>query len=225
MSTLWSFNGGYVDTAGFLTLHGLFTAHVTGNFVTFGAAMAHGTPGVAKLLALPVFFFVIVLIRTFANRLRSLDWRILESVVVLMILLLSSAAAFAIAWGPFSTGDRPAALTTGMALVAAMAIQNAAHRIHLPKTPPSTLMTGTSTQIMIDIADLVTGRLTPDARAVILARLRMMSASVASFALGCGMAALLFIVLGMKVFLLPPVIAAVSLLAVVRSAKESGAPS
>ena len=36
--TLLSFNGGYVDTIGCLSLQGLFTAHVTGNFVTIGAA-------------------------------------------------------------------------------------------------------------------------------------------------------------------------------------------
>lgn len=51
-----SLNAGYVDTAGFLALQGLFTAHVTGNFVTLGAAIAHGSSGiVSKLLALPVF--------------------------------------------------------------------------------------------------------------------------------------------------------------------------
>jgi uncharacterized membrane protein YoaK (UPF0700 family) len=35
---LLSLNGGFVDTAGFLGLQGLFTAHVTGNFVTLGYA-------------------------------------------------------------------------------------------------------------------------------------------------------------------------------------------
>jgi uncharacterized membrane protein YoaK (UPF0700 family) len=40
---LLSFNGGFVDTAGFMGLQGLFTAHVTGNFVTLGAALVFGT--------------------------------------------------------------------------------------------------------------------------------------------------------------------------------------
>jgi hypothetical protein len=37
---LLSLNAGYVDTAGFLTLQGLFTVHVIGNFVTLGASLA-----------------------------------------------------------------------------------------------------------------------------------------------------------------------------------------
>ena len=46
---LLSFVAGYVDTAGFLSLQGLFTAHVTGNFVTFGASLALGTSGALAL--------------------------------------------------------------------------------------------------------------------------------------------------------------------------------
>jgi uncharacterized membrane protein YoaK (UPF0700 family) len=59
VAALLSFNGGYLDTAGFLGLQGLFTAHVTGDFVTLGAALVFGTHGVlGKLLALPEFVIV-----------------------------------------------------------------------------------------------------------------------------------------------------------------------
>ena len=219
--TLWSFNGGYVDTAGFLTLHGLFTSHVTGNFVTLGAAIAYGTSGaVAKLLALPMFCAVIVLARALGNRLRSPGWPALESAVVLKTLLFMSAAAIALARGPFATGDGPAALTTGMILVAAMAIQNAVSRVHLPKAPPTTIMTGTSTQLMIDIADLATGKLSSDARAALMPRVRALVVAVVSFALGCATAALMFTRFEMKVFLLPPLVAAVSLIPIVEARRR-----
>jgi uncharacterized membrane protein YoaK (UPF0700 family) len=50
--TLLGFNGGFVDTAGYLALQGLFAAHVTGNFVAFGASLVQDAFGaVAKLLA------------------------------------------------------------------------------------------------------------------------------------------------------------------------------
>jgi uncharacterized membrane protein YoaK (UPF0700 family) len=102
-----------------------------------------------------------------------------------------------------------------MILVAAMAIQNSASRIHLPKAPPTTIMTGTTTQLMIDISDLATGKLEPEARSVVLQRFRAMAVAVVSFGLGCAVAATGFINFGMKVFLVPPLVAAVSLVAVV----------
>jgi uncharacterized membrane protein YoaK (UPF0700 family) len=43
---LLSFNGGFVDTASFVGLQGLFTAHVTGNFVTLAATLVSGPHGV-----------------------------------------------------------------------------------------------------------------------------------------------------------------------------------
>ena len=187
--------------------------------------MSGSSGTVAKLLALPMFCAVILLTRTLASRLHSPDLRVLESAIVLKILLLGSAAALAIAQGPFASGDGPAALTTGMILVAAMAIQNSASRIHLPKAPPTTIMTGTTTQLMIDIADLAAGTLTPAARAVVLPRLRAMTIAVVSFGLGCAMAAMAFISFGTKVFLLPPLVAAVSLLAVVVGRGRPDQPS
>jgi len=57
---LLSLNAGYVDTAGFLALQGLFAAHVTGNFVTLGMALVSGASGIwAKILALPVFCLIV----------------------------------------------------------------------------------------------------------------------------------------------------------------------
>ncbi len=57
----FEYQPGYVGTAGFLALQGLFTAHVTGNFVTLGAALAFPTPQVspAKLIALSMFCAVV----------------------------------------------------------------------------------------------------------------------------------------------------------------------
>lgn len=48
---------GFVDAVGYLTLHGLFTAHVTGNAAKLGIAAAHADrPSVAAFAAAPVFF-------------------------------------------------------------------------------------------------------------------------------------------------------------------------
>jgi uncharacterized membrane protein YoaK (UPF0700 family) len=204
--TLLSFNGGYVDTVGYLSLQGLFTAHVTGNFVTVGASLVLGTSGVvAKLLALPVFCLVIIVTRLISFRLPP-KWPAFQSALTVMLLLLVGAAAMAISMGPFTDGDAAPAIIMGMILVAAMAIQNAAHRIHLTSFPPSTLMTGTTTQIMIDIADSFRG-VSGAARDVIRTRLRHMGVAVAGFVAGAAGGALLFHALGVWCFALPPLVA------------------
>jgi uncharacterized membrane protein YoaK (UPF0700 family) len=206
LPTVLSFNGGYVDTVGYLSLQGLFTAHVTGNFVTIGAALVFGTSGViAKLLALPVFCIVIIVTRLVSFILPPL-WPVLETMLTLKLLLLLVAAVLAIAMGPFANGDGATAIIMGMTLVSAMAIQNAAQRIHLGAAPPTTLMTGTTTQIMIDIADMIRG-VPGVASDAIRSRLRRMCVAVASFAAGAGAGALLFHAIGSWCFALPPIVA------------------
>ncbi len=207
-----SVNAGFVDTAGFLALQGLFTAHVTGNFVTIGASVVFGNSGtVAKLLALPVFCIVIVVTRMFAFTLPRLGLPILRTMLSIELALLALGAVLAIALGPFRPGDEGAVVATGMVLVAAMAIQNAASRIHLATSPPTTLMTGTTTQMMIDVADLLRG-LPPDARAAAKARLGKMAMNVGAFALGCAAGAALFAVAGNACFAAPPLLALVPVL-------------
>jgi uncharacterized membrane protein YoaK (UPF0700 family) len=213
LPTLLSFNAGYVDTAGYLALQGLFSAHVTGNFVTIAAALAFGTSGiVTKLSALPVFCIVAMFTRLLSYALPSRDHGVLSAALTLKLILLVIGAGLAIWWGPFANGDAWTAWMTGMMLVAAMAVQNAAHRIHLGTTPPSAIMTGNTTQIMIDLADLIHG-LPADKRAPTVARLQQMARVVASFAIGAAIAAFLFSTIKMWCFAVAPLVAVLARLA------------
>jgi uncharacterized membrane protein YoaK (UPF0700 family) len=216
LPVLLSVNGGYVDTAGYLALHGLFTTHVTGNFVTLGAALVLGTSGaVAKLLALPMFCIVVIATRllsvALAARSAGTATLALRALMVIKVALLALGAGLAIGLGPFASGDGWAALLTGMTLVAAMATQNAIHRIHMSAAPPTTIMTGNTTQIMIDLADLLRG-VPAEARSAIRLRLSRMSGSVAAFAAGCASAALIYAKEDVWCFLIPPIVGGCMLL-------------
>lgn len=215
-----SLTAGYVDTAGFLALQGLFTAHVTGNFVTLGASFALGTSGaIAKLLALPVFCIVVIAIRLLASLLSGRYSRIFEFMLGLKVVLLVAGAALAVRFGPFHDADRWQAILTGMVLVAAMAIQNAAHRVYMGSAPPSTLMTGTTTQIMIDLADILYVSEPRDPKAG--TRISKMSKNVIVFAVGCGLAALLYLRFGVWSLSVPPLMGLLSLsLRLAESTKE-----
>lgn len=193
---LLSFNGGFVDTVGFLGLHGLFTAHVTGNFVTLGAALAFGTEGViSKLLALPEFVVVIALARMAETVLTRRQLPALRVLLVVHVSLLLAFFVFAVTLGPFADGDSPAALITGFAGIAAMAMQNGVHRVYLGTLPPTTLMTGSTTQATLDAVDLLRG-LKGEQGAAVRARLHRLIEAIGCFATGCGAAALLYVWIG-----------------------------
>ncbi|HMD29708.1 MAG TPA: DUF1275 family protein, partial [Steroidobacteraceae bacterium] len=167
---------------------------------------------VAKLLALPMFCIVVIATRLLSSVLAARNLSsgvpVLRALVGLQIALLILGAGLAIGLGPFASGDGWAALLTGMTLVAAMAIQNAIHRIHLVAAPPTTIMTGNTTQIMIDLADLMRG-VAADTR--VRSRLSQMSGSVAAFAAGCAAAALIYAKQDVWCFLLPPIVGGCSL--------------
>jgi uncharacterized membrane protein YoaK (UPF0700 family) len=211
LGVLLSFNGGYVDTMGFLALAGLFTAHVTGNFVTVGAALVFGTTGViAKLLALPVFCIVILLTSVLSLRLKLAGRRAIVTLLSLMLVLFTIAAIAVHVHGSVPTGDSPATIAIGMTLVTAMAIQNGLHRAHLSKLPPTTLMTGTTTQMSGTATDHVHE---------VKNRLKRMATSLFSFAIGCAAGALAFVASPTWCFVVPPVLVGLSFLT------PSGEPS
>jgi len=158
---------------------------------------------------LPLFCLVVALVRVLGYALAPHVLPELRVLLGVKLALLLAGAVLAVRLGPFPNGDVWPALITGMTLVSAMAVQNAVQRLHLGAMPPSTIMTGNTTQAMIDLVDLLRGL--PAGHPARM-RLAYVAANILGFAIGCAAAALLFVYLQMGCFLVPPLLALVTLL-------------
>ena len=196
-AVLLSFVAGYVDTFSFVVLFGLFTAHVTGNFVLIGAAFAgHGYAGVvAKLLALPVFIAGVGATHALQTRLRDPA----GTLVLVQLAGLALFMACGLALAPLDDADAPATVLTGLLGVLTMAVQNAAARVAFARLSPTTVMTGNVTQVTIDAVDVAFGT----ADAATAARMGRMWPTVVAFGVGAIAAGLLCARLGFVALALP----------------------
>jgi uncharacterized membrane protein YoaK (UPF0700 family) len=150
------FVAGYVDTVGFMSLFGLFTAHVTGNFVLIGSELAHPSHGVLiKLLAFPAFVSAVVLTYLVVSWLRKRERKVLVPILILQIAFLMAFMLFGSLAEPIQNANQLLALYAGSAGAAAMGIQNAASRLILSEIAPTTVMTGNVTQLVIDLMSTV----------------------------------------------------------------------
>jgi uncharacterized membrane protein YoaK (UPF0700 family) len=196
---------GSVDTIGFLAIAGLFTAHVTGNFVMIGVSLATSSTGVsAKLVALPVFIAVVALVRGALLLYSDPTTRGLRLLLILQAAFLLLFLGLGVRHGPFDDPDSHWAVLTGMAGVAAMAVQNAGSRLVLSHMSPTTVMTGNTTQLAIDAVDVLRGKATPEVRARAVKELP----PILGFAAGCAIGALSFLLVGFWGLLLPTAIVA-----------------
>jgi uncharacterized membrane protein YoaK (UPF0700 family) len=208
IAALLSFNGGFVDTAGFLGLHGLFTAHVTGNFVTLGAALAFGTQGVlSKMLALPEFVLVIAVVRLTETALRLRDVPAMRALLVIRVLFL-------FAFFP-ARGDARAVRGWRRACRAPHGFCRhcryghpecgAAH----PSRHPAALDAHDRQhgQATLDVVDILSG-LDGEAGATARARLRRLLTAIGCLAAGCGSAALLYTWIGFWALTVPVAVGA-----------------
>jgi uncharacterized membrane protein YoaK (UPF0700 family) len=208
IAALLSVNGGFVDTVSFLGLQGLFVSHVTGNFVTLGAALVLGSQGVVnKILALPEFVAVIIVARLAGHALRARGRHPLRIMLAAEVVLLAAFFALAVCFGPFADADTPPALLAGFAGIAAMALQNGVQRVYWPSLPPTTIMTGNTTQAAIDASDLLIGPPAADA-ATVRARFARVAWSILLFAAGCAAAAVLYWLFGFWCLAVPVLIGA-----------------
>ncbi|WP_034296866.1 YoaK family protein [Herbaspirillum sp. RV1423] len=157
-SIAMSFLAGYVDTVGFVALFGLFTAHVTGNFVLIGSELANPSHGVLiKFLAFPAFIASVVLTRMAVIWLERSGKPALPYVLALQLLFLLAFMSIGQSIAPVADARATAALLAGMFGAAAMGVQNAASRLILPQLTPTTVMTGNVTQLVIDVVDVLRG--------------------------------------------------------------------
>ena len=219
IAALLSFNGGFVDAASYLGLQGLFVAHVTGNFVTLGAAVVLGSHGViAKVIALPEFVAVIALSRLAGNAMRARGLPVLRVLLGAEVVLLLIFFIMAVACGPFADSDAPLALLTGFTGIAAMAIQNAMQRVHFADFPPTTIMTGNTTQATLDAVDLLIGGGAAKTEAM-RTRFTRLASGIFYFALGCAAAALFYWLAGFWCLAIPVLVGiAVALMPLRRAA-------
>jgi len=187
MTRLLSLNAGFVDTVGFLGLQGLFTAHITGNFVTLAAGLVYGPHGtIGKILALPEFVVAVAVARLVGAILTARGMPTLTILLAVEAVFLAAFLAIGALYGPFPNSDVLPALAAGFAGITAMALQNAMQRLHFPGEPPTAIMTNNTTQAVLDGVDVLRRAGQPEVRGRFLRTAR----SIAWFAGGCAAAAI-----------------------------------
>lgn len=199
---------GYVDTLGFVALYGLFTAHVTGNFVLIGSELSHPSSAsggvlLLKFLAFPAFIFGVIVARLLTvameTRGRRAHWHVLAAQALLLAGFMGAGLMAGTGTSAPIDPQAPWALAAGMLGAAAMGIQNAASKLQFGQLAPTTVMTGNVTQLVIDLVDIARGAGSPPVRA----RCAKFFWPVVAFGLGAAAGAFAYVNLGFWGLLAP----------------------
>ncbi len=177
---------GFVDTLSFVALFGLFTAHVTGNFVLIGAGIAGYAQGVfLKLIVFPAFIGGVVLsaflVRLLSGRPAASGARVLYAVQAVLMLGFCAAGVWA---SPIGRPDGLPAILAGVLGALAMGVQNAHPRLIPRASVPNTVMTGNVTQAILDALDILSASTSDSVRAAARARFKKMMPAITAFAIG-----------------------------------------
>jgi uncharacterized membrane protein YoaK (UPF0700 family) len=199
--TSMGFLAGYVDTLGFAALFGLFTAHVTGNFVLLAvglAAPAHMSQPL-KLLAFPAFILGVAACRLLAVVCERRGVAATKPSYFLQLVLLLGFMVCGMLAEPIGNSANGLAIAAGMLGAAAMGAHSAASKLLLAHLAPTSMMTGNVTQLTIDTVD----RLRGVADAATRARSTRFFWQIVAFALGCGAAAFAYLAAGFAALIVP----------------------
>jgi uncharacterized membrane protein YoaK (UPF0700 family) len=198
-----SVTAGSVDVISFLSLGGLFTAHITGNLVILAAHVVdRGTPSMAPMLSVPVFIAVLGLTRLLAAGLEIMQTNSLRPLLALQVVLLSGMLLLCVTAGAERDSNARIMITAGMLGVGAMAVQNALVQISLRGAPTTAVMTSNVTRSVMDIGTVIFSR---DPRDVATARNRAQHTwpAIVGFAVGCALGAAFEAAVGLPSLALP----------------------
>lgn len=193
--------GGAIDTIGFIALFGFFTAHVTGNLVLAGAAWVKGGAGIwIKLGAIPLFILTVAITKYWIDRSTqkhtTLSYLFLGEAIFLTGFMLAG-----LYFEPFKDANSvTVAITGGLGLIA-LAIRNTSSKTLIKHISPSTMMTGNTTQLGIDISNYLRNK-TEDNKQ----KLQHSLSIVIGFVLGAFLGAFLYVYLdfwSVAFFILP----------------------
>lgn len=204
---LLSWVAGFVDTSAFIILFGLFTAHVTGNIALAGSSFVSSDEQttITRLLMLPTFMVAVACTSILARFARSRKWPVFAVLLTVEAMALGVFLIIGTQLSPSLLLDvqEEYIMPIGMAGVVAMAIQNALMKEAkgvFKSYIPTTVMTGNTTQLMIDIVQFVSAKLSPNSSQSkqeaeeAAERISRVFPTIAGFALG-GFAAAYFVLL------------------------------
>lgn len=203
------FLAGYVDTLGFSALFGLFTAHVTGNFVLIAVALADPgqTPTLLKLLAFPAFILGVAAARLLVASCERRGKPATKPSYVLQLVLLAGFMVCGMLAEPVGRQASALAMAAGLLGAAAMGAHSAASKLLLSHLAPTSMMTGNVTQLVIDLVDRLRGTADAASRARCVKSLLL----ILAFAMGCGAAAFAYAAVGFAALAAPVLILCVFL--------------
>ncbi len=188
------FLAGYVDTLGFIALFGLFTAHVTGNFVLIAVALADASQAsmLLKFLAFPAFVAGIAAARLLVAYSQRHQRPALKLAHTLQAILMGGFMVCGLLAEPIGSEVTPLAMAAGLLGTAAMGAHSAASRLLLGQLAPTSMMTGNVTQLVIDSVDVLRGA----ADAGTTERCGKFFWPLCAFAVGCVAAAFAYLAIG-----------------------------
>jgi uncharacterized membrane protein YoaK (UPF0700 family) len=202
---LLSWVAGFVDTSAFIILFGIFTAHVTGNIALAGSSFVSedAETTITRLLMLPAFVVTVALTSLLAKYARRRKWSVFAVLLTAEAIALSIFLVVGTQLSPALLLDvqEEYILPIAMSGVVSMAIQNALMKESkgvFKSYIPTTVMTGNTTQLTIDLVQYLSAKFVTASEATKLEAAEAMERMsrfipvIVGFALG-GLAAAFFV--------------------------------